>query len=95
MLKITDHLRHCVSQEDIEALLTDYKEENGECILGGYIHEFIDRTHVITNMIERELALHPAVLYSEEAQELLSQTLTSLYNLYQVVGSLSGDCDDC
>ena len=53
-------------------------------------HELLDRTHLIADHIEKALLLHPACLQNQEWYRLAYEASASLHELYQRVGSVTG-----
>ena len=51
-------------------------------------HEALDRTWIVLNMFEREVAAHRAVTRNAEAARLAELVHTSLFELYQHLGSV-------
>jgi hypothetical protein len=50
-------------------------------------HELLDRTAVLTDMLERHLLAHPACVARPEWYLLVEQAATALRELYQQVGA--------
>ena len=50
-------------------------------------HELLDRTHLLVEMVERQVASHAACVQNPEWFALANQAMTALNELYQAVGA--------
>ena len=52
-----------------------------------FIHEALDRTHVMLCMVEEHLGSHPAVLMYPDVREKVTTALDALATAYQLIGA--------
>lgn len=76
---------------ETEALRQEYLADAQDDLAGNEpgsfgCHELLDRSYLLAEQIEEQIASHPACLQNHEWFALAHQAMTALHNLYQAVG---------
>lgn len=66
---------------------TEFKSQFDLSGFGG--HELLDRTHLLSTMVEQFLLSHPAALLNPDLYQQAAKASRALEKLYQLVGTTS------
>lgn len=81
------------SEDDRQQLVSEFAAEHGTDWLEKYkpgshgCHELLDRTNLLSNMVEQHVLQHPACAQNPEWFALADQAVAALCELYQRVGA--------
>jgi hypothetical protein len=81
------------AEQDRLQLVQELEAEHGarwtdECKPGTFgCHELLDRTNLVSDLVERHLLAHPACVRNPEWYALAEQAAAALRELYQQIGA--------